>query len=99
MNKVEQNISSRKAQIYNNLIKPNLPKNKKEWFWFGFILLLVLLLLAILFNQLLGVMFKVQLVQHPCELCESYGNHCYGPIFYNGTVFGELASKLYLILI
>ena len=62
--------------IYTNWILPNLPHTKKEWFWFLFIILVIVVLMGVAINNYISMAYKLQLLQSPCELCESFGNKC-----------------------
>lgn len=67
-------INKRKSKFIEQFIKPNLPKNKKEWVWFIIIILVVITLGTFLVNQYLGISYKATLIQSPCALCESFQN-------------------------
>ncbi len=69
-------IRDRGIKFYKKWVKPNIPENKKEWIKFLTYILVVITIGAIAINQLIGVMFKMQLLQGACKLCESYGNTC-----------------------
>jgi hypothetical protein len=54
------------------LIKQNLPNNRKEWIWFILIILVVATLGIVAVNQYLAIQYKATLIQAPCNLCDSY---------------------------
>ena len=59
-------------KFIEQFIKPNLPKNKKEWAYFIIVILIVISLGTFTANQYLGIRYKAQLLLEPCYLCEHY---------------------------
>jgi len=60
--------------FYENFIKPNLPKTKKEIFWFSLIIIIVITIGLFAVNQYLGIQYKATLIQSPCNLCKDFQN-------------------------
>jgi general stress protein CsbA len=56
----------------NEIVKANLPNNKKEWVWFIIIILLVVAVGVFTFNQYLAIQYKARLILNPCSLCDTY---------------------------
>jgi len=61
-----------KNKFYENFIKPNLPKTKKEWVWFIMIILVVVVLGLVGVNNYLAISYKSTLILSPCNLCETF---------------------------
>lgn len=59
-------------KFYETFIKPNLPKNKKEWVWFILVILIVVTLGLVAVNQYLAISYKATLIIQPCNLCEDF---------------------------
>ena len=59
-------------KFYETFVKPNLPKNKKEWVWFVLVILIVITLGLVAVNQYLGISYKATLILQPCNLCEDF---------------------------
>ena len=64
--------STKESKFYNDFIKPNLPKNKKEWVWFVLVILIVITLGLVAVNQYLAISYKATLILQPCNLCEDF---------------------------
>jgi len=64
---------------YKELIKTNLPNNKKEWVWFIIIIIIVIALGLFCLNQYLELIYKSQLLKSPCMLCEEFMYNYYHP--------------------
>ena len=60
------------SRFYQDFIKPNLPKSKKEWVGYIMIILVVVTLGLVAVNQYLGISYKAVLIVSPCNLCEEY---------------------------
>lgn len=71
--------------FYNKYIKPNIPATRKQWLLFILIIIGAIFFCAWGFNQLLESYFKYQLLQTPCQLCESLGNNCHQNLINNFT--------------
>jgi len=64
--------STKESKFYNDFIKPNLPKNKKEWVWFILVILVVITLGLVAVNEYLAISYKSTLILSPCNLCEDF---------------------------
>ena len=60
------------SKFYNDFIKPNLPKNKKEWVSYIMIILIVVTLGLVAVNQYMAISYKAVLILNPCQLCEDF---------------------------
>ena len=68
------NTNKEPNKFYETFVKPNLPKNKKEWVWFIIIILIVITLGLVAVNQYLAISYKATLIQSPCNLCKDFQN-------------------------
>ena len=68
--------SNKKPSFWADLYEKNKPKTRKEVIIFCLIIFIVVVGSAFAFNTYLNIAFKLQLLQTPCELCESFGNRC-----------------------
>ena len=63
------------------ILKNTLPKTKKEWTILIVVTLIIVGLLLFSFNQFLGIQYKLELLQTPCNLCNALQTN-------NGTYVG-----------
>jgi len=59
-------------KFYEDFIKSNLPKTKKEWVGYIMIILIVVVIGLWGVNSYLGIQYKATLIQNPCQLCEDF---------------------------
>ena len=62
----------KESKFYNDFIKPNLPKNRKEWVSYIMIILIVVTLGLVAVNQYMAISYKAILILNPCQLCEDF---------------------------
>ena len=69
MNEIEP---TNKPSFYDDFIKPNLPKNKKEYLYYFIVIIIIVTLGLIATNQYLAISYKATFILNPCALCKTF---------------------------
>lgn len=83
-----QAIKESFKRFYIKWISPNLPSNRIEWFKFWAIIIGAITLCSACAYFLIGTVFRIQLLQNACQICEGMGNLCTQKIVMNFTFPG-----------